>query len=271
MRFTVHHRGEDDSIDILTQLESWYEGENGRYLIRATREALQESLTMTFGYHILQIGVTRNQPLFEDSPINHRIYAAERPGGRVTLVCAGDELPLESDSVDAVILHHCLEFAENPHRLLREVQRVLTPQGHLLVVGFNPWSVQGINSRLRGFSTGSHWYWQHFVSENRLTDWLHLLGLEVESRTRLHHLPLFGRGRLRRMLQRGNVWCDRRNLPTGSVYLMHAIKQVSGIHRPQRPLQLASRRLIGLAVPKPAATPAPTPATPVHRQGDSAA
>jgi hypothetical protein len=129
------------------------------------------------------------------------------------------------------------------------------------MIGFNPWSIQGINSRMRGFSKTSLWRHQRFVSESRLTDWLHLLGCEVESCARLHHLPLVGGTRSRAWLARANQWCDRRNLPSGSVYLVHAIKQVSGIHRPQSTLRSARQRLIGLAVPKPAAAPSPVPAS----------
>jgi SAM-dependent methyltransferase len=255
----------------LTDLETWYECENGRYLIAETRSALKEDLSMAFGYHIVQVGLTRTHTLYEPCRINHRVYASEKAGGEVSLVCQGDELPFESDSIDVLIIHHALEFSPRPHQLLREAQRVLTPQGHLFVIGFNPWSLQGIKSRLRGFSSGSFWRRQRFVSESRLSDWLHLLGCEVESSARLHHLPLFGGARVRTWLARTNQWCDRRNLPSGSVYLLHAIKQVSGIHRPQRTLLSARQRLIGLAVPKPAATPSRVPAGPAPGRRDVAA
>ncbi len=226
---------------------------------------------MSFGYHILQLGLCRNHSLSDSSRINHRIYASERGGGDVTLICEGDELPLESDSIDVLIIHHALEFSPRPHHLLREAQRVLTPQGHLFIIGFNPWSLQGVKSRLRAFSPRSFWRQQRFVSESRLTDWLHLLGCEVESRARLHHLPLFGGARCRNWLAGVNQWCDKRNLPSGSVYLLHAIKQVSGIHRPQRSLAMARQRLIGLTVPKPAVSSSPVPATQAPRRRDVAA
>ena len=189
----------------------------------------------------------------------------------MNLVCEGDEIPLASDSVDAVIVHHSLEFCGRPHQLLREVQRVLTPQGQLFIIGFNPWSLQGINSRVRGFSGKSFWQHHRFVSESRLTDWLHLLGCEVESSTRLHHFPLFGGASWRTRLAALNQWCDRRNLPSGSVYLVHAVNQVNGMHRPLRPRYATRDRLIGLAVPKPSVAPSPVPHSPVIRHRDVAA
>ena len=241
--------------EILTQLESWYARDNGRYLLHSTRRALQESLDIAFGYHILQLGAIRGEHLFEGSTINHRIYATDRPGTDVGLLARGEELPLESDSVDAIICHHYLEFAENPHQVLRELQRVLTPQGHLLLIGFNPFRLKGLNSRLRGLSPRSDWHRHPPLSESRLVDWMHLLGCEVQGRRRLYSVPPVGRGRLRSALASCDQWCNRYNLPVGGVYILHAIKQVSA-HLPQRrALRPRRQRLIGLTVPKPAAAP----------------
>ena len=251
--------------DILNELESWYARDSGQYLIESTRGAVAELLDTLFGYHVLQLGMTRGHPLFGASPINHRIYAAERSGEGIGLLARGDELPLESDSIDLVIAHHCLEFAENPHQVLREIQRVLTPQGHLLVIGFNPYSLHGIGAWIRGLRRQSLWHSHHAVSESRLTDWMRLLGCEVQSRTRLYTVPPMGKGRVRRWLTR----CDRRgndyNLPLGGLYIVHAIKQVSALHRPQR-LRPRRERLIGLT----AAAPAPRTGA-AAREGDTSA
>jgi len=249
-------------IDIPPGLESWYAGERGRDLLEQTRLALQPVLEITFGYHLLQIGASRGQPLFDASPINHRVYCNPRGGDGIGLVCEPDELPLESDSVDAIIAHHCLEFAPNPHQVLREIQRVLTPQGHLLIVGFNPHSLLGIGNRLRGLNRQSLWHRCRPVSESRLTDWLHLLGCEVQGRTRLFNVPPSGGGRIRRWLSAGGGQGRRGlNLPIGGLYLLHAIKQVSALNRPRRQRRLRGDRLIAL-VPNPAAAPSPTPRGP---------
>jgi len=247
-----------ECIDIFTELESWYARDNGQYLLQATRHALQDSLDTAFGYHILQLGVSCRQPLCEGSRIHHRIYCAERAGAGVGLVAHPEELPLDSDSVDTVIAHHCLEFAFNPHQVLREIQRVLTPQGRLLIVGFNPYSLLGCNTRLRGLLRHPLWSRHQPVSELRLRDWLHLLGFEVVNTSRLYGLPPVGAGWLRQWMSRGDAWMGRHNLPVGGLYILHATKQVAGLHRPRRHL-LRGSRLIGL-VPKPA--PTPTPSTP---------
>lgn len=239
-------------------------------MLARTRQALEELLDTAFGYHILQLGCTSGHALFDGSPINHRIYVADHAGRGISLVAEADELPLESDSVDTVIAHHSLEFAVNPHQVLREIQRVLTPQGQMLIIGFNPYSLHGISTRLRGLSHDSLWHEHDPVSENRLTDWLYLLGCEVRDSTRLCSIPLAGGGRLGSALGRADKWCDRHNLPSGGLYILRAIKQVSALNRPRRQFRLSGDRLIGL-VPKPAATPSPVPYRSTRRGGSSSA
>ena len=143
--------------EIFGELESWYRQDRGQYALEQTRAALRRHLETGFGYHILQLGPLRSESLLDHSPINHRIYAGDRAGGQVGLLCDGDEIPLESDSVDVVVAHHCLEFSNHPHQVLRELQRVLTPQGHLLLVGFNPLSLRGLGTSLRRLHRRSPW------------------------------------------------------------------------------------------------------------------
>ena len=99
-----------------------------RVLVRAGKRAIPAGrhpqggrgrVDTAFGYHLLQTGCSRGHALFSDSPINHRIYAAEQAGDQITLLASADELPLESDSVDTVIAQHTLDFAGNPHQVLR--------------------------------------------------------------------------------------------------------------------------------------------------------
>lgn len=45
-----------------------------------------------------------------------------------------DRLPLPDNSVDRLLLVHCLEVADRPGPMLRELWRVLAPEGRLLIV-----------------------------------------------------------------------------------------------------------------------------------------
>ena len=252
--------------DICRELESWYNQGHGRYVLEQTRSALVSRLETAFGYHILQLGPVRGHSLLAASPINHRIHAGERGGNGVGLVCEADEIPLDSDSVDVIVAHHCIEFSPNPHQVLRELQRILTPQGHLLLVGFNPLSLRGLGTMVRRLHRRSPWRNYQPVSEGRLTDWLRLVGCAPESHQFIYALPPVGRGRLYDALQRGDSWLCRHNLPIGGLYVVHAIKQVAGIHPPRLSLRSRGERLIGLAVPKPGAATSPAPK--VHRVAD---
>ncbi len=250
----------NESHQISRGLESWYGRKNGQYLLTSIRQSLEPTLDVSFGYHILQMAVAPGYELYDRSPINHRVYCADQRAPNVSLVARADELPLESDSVDTIIAHHSLEFGPNPHNVLREMQRILAPQGHLLIVGFNPYSLFGAATRLRGLSRKSLWHQHNPVSKRRLTDWLHLLGCEVQSCSNIYGLPPVGSARVHALLARCDSWSNDHNLPTGGVYVLHAIKQVSAMNKPRLRLRERGERLIGLAVPKPKPGTVPSPA-----------
>ncbi len=238
----------------MKELETWYASDKGRHLLQSLQEALASGLDTAFGYHLVQVGVTGGHALYSDSLIRHRVLVADYAGDTVGLLAEADQLPLASDSVDVIIAHHCLEFNAHPHRVLRELHRVLTPHGHLFIIGFNPWSLQGLRLLARARTQDGGWQRWRGLSPGRLTDWLHLLGLEEEATKQYYALPWLGGQRLRNLIQRGNRWCTQHSLPLGGVYLMHAIKQV---HGNVRPAQRGRRgRLIDLAVPKPAVSSA---------------
>jgi SAM-dependent methyltransferase len=253
---------------VCRRLAAWYATPRGDYALTAIRRALGPILDLSFGYHLLQVGLVPERSLFCDSPINHRILLAPTPYGGAGLLGDVEELPLASDSVDTLIAHHALEFAAHPHQALREMQRVLAPHGHLLVIGFNPFSLQGIANRTLGRFGHGLWHYDRLLGKSRLTDWLHLLGCEVEAVHNLYAIPPAGSGRLRRTLTGLDQFARDHNWPLGGIYVLHAIKQVRGRNRPRAALQVQRRRLIGL-VPKP--TAAPVPATPSSRRDGHAA
>jgi SAM-dependent methyltransferase len=253
---------EPQSSDIHQRLESWYARDSGEALCAALRERLQPLLDRSFGYHVMQIGPLAARCLIDDSPINHRIYAASHQLGGVSLCCHADELPLESDSVDMLVAFHALEFEEHPHASLREMQRVLRPHGHLVIIGFNPWSLLGLGHYLKGLRGNSLWRRHKPVSPHRLIDWLHLVDCQLEAMHYLYPVPLVGHGALRRHISRFDAWAMRHELPGGGVYIAHAIKEIAAV-RPRLRKRAPARALPGLAV---AGTPraargsrAPTP------------
>src|SRR3569623_2598537 len=99
--------------------------------------------------------------------------------------------PIGSDSVDVVLLHPTLEFAADPHLILREVERMLIAAGHVVIVAFTPWSFWGVWRLARRRGGRPPWSGR-CLGLSRIRDRLGLLGFAiVEAR------PLFFRPPLR--------------------------------------------------------------------------
>lgn len=95
---------------------------------------------------------------------------------KLSLIHDIDRLPFASESIDLIILPHAFEFAENPHMILREVDRVLIPEGQVIISGFNPASLWGLRQSI-GKLTGAYFLpsYAEFIGLPRLKDWLKLL------------------------------------------------------------------------------------------------
>jgi SAM-dependent methyltransferase len=103
---------------------------------------------------------------------------AEQPeGGEAGVVARLSALPIQSASVDAVLLPHTLEFQPDPQAVVREADRVLTGEGQLIILGFRPLSAWGLQAALTrgGHPPGL----RRLLSAHRLRDWLTLLGYDV--------------------------------------------------------------------------------------------
>ncbi|MFN0186544.1 MAG: class I SAM-dependent methyltransferase [Aquabacterium sp.] len=266
-------------------LESWLRSPAGRYLLAWEHAQLDLALVDCFGFHALQLGL----PSFDALRANrmpHRWVAHDGnetspaadghgSGGPVDddvlrmlpsvgLRCDFSALPFPSQSLDLVVLPHTLERSRDPHDTLREVERVLVPEGRVVIVGFNPASLWGLRQRLGHARrrVGSHAPLLmpdegEFIGYWRLRDWLRLLGLEAE-------VGRFGRWRWpfssERALQR-MAWLERageRWWPVfGALYFVVAVKRVRGM------------RMVGLArqqAPRPRAAPAAVAQSHLHSQ-----
>jgi len=184
---------------------------------------------------------------------------APGPHGRSTIWCDMLELPFEAQSVDLLVLPHTLEFTRDPHGLLREAERVLMPEGQLVILGFNSLSLWGVRQSLSRMTQTQFVPAAHdLIAFTRLKDWIKLLGFELDrGRFGCYRPPLLADkwlGRWSFMEAAGDRWWPI----FGAVYMITAIKRASGI------------RLIGRPwANKPALTPPLTPvATPnIHQAG----
>ena len=208
---------------------------------------MASSLECAFGLHCVQIGGWGEPDAFLALARTRRAALVALPGvPGAALIAEPAALPLQSDSVDVMLLPHTLEFEPDPHEVLREVGRVLRGEGELLVLGFEPlgaWALRDLFTR-GGCPPGL----RRKISESRLADWLKLLGFEVGAAERFLYAPplrSLRTGKARGWLER----VGRRAWPRFSgAYLLHARKRVHSM----TPVRLRSRlrtAVIGVAEP----------------------
>jgi len=165
----------------------WLDEPRGKGLLWEEGRLMRAALDRVFGDYLLQVGIWGATDQFlRYSRVRHSALIsaqtgsfqsnAEDPVSRV--VTDPEHLAVASDSVDAVLLPHTLETTANPHQLLREVDRVLRPEGRLIVLGFNSPSWWSLRQKFSdgGFLPGV----DHFQGHHRVTDWLHLLGFHTD-------------------------------------------------------------------------------------------
>lgn len=205
------------------RLRAWLRTRLGRLLIRQERRLIAEALEDVFGFQLLQIGAWgENGGFFEAARTQRKSTIASSPDADADLCCRTSQLAIASDSVDAVLLPHTLEFEGDPHAVLREVERILVGEGQLLILGFTPTGAWALRHRLseEGFPPGL----ARLISERRLRDWLALLSFEVTaSRRYLFRLPLPPR---RPGTSVADSAAESRGLWPASAYLLKARKRV---------------------------------------------
>jgi SAM-dependent methyltransferase len=158
-----------------------------------------------------------------------------------------EQLPIAGDSVDQLLLLHTLDFCADPHLVLREAERVLIPEGRLLITGFNPWSLWGLWRLFLRRSGQAPWQGR-FLPPFRVRDWLSLLGFECEKSEMLMFRPPLVKGGLMRRLQLLESLGARWWPALGAVYVLMAVKRVSTL-TPERPAwKLAPGILRGRAI-----------------------
>jgi SAM-dependent methyltransferase len=206
-------------------LSEWFGTEQGRYVLGLEQAYFDRTVTDIFGFNALQLGLPEHDFL-RQSRMPLRFTGADQAGAGVRL--CNTELPFACDSLDMVLLPHILEFSEHPHQILREVERVLMPEGNLIISGFNPFSLWGMRRALRS-KQGYPWC-GHFIALMRLKDWLALLGFEVVGGRFAAYAPPFLQSRTLQRCAFMEAAGDRWWAVSGGVYYLHAIKRVPGMH-----------------------------------------
>lgn len=210
---------------LLLEARDWLDSEPGRQLLMAEREVLQLAMQRCFGRHLVQYGL--NRELLVDSRCGIACcWRADARDPAADVLIEEEAWPFEPHSLDVLVMHHALDFTLTPHALLREAAMLVRPGGHLLLFGFNPWSLWGGAHLL-----GRGWMGEAgFISAARLTDWLALLGFGVEKPLTGCYRPPFRSARWLERLQWLEQQGQRQSLPFGGFYLLQARRQMPGIN-----------------------------------------
>jgi SAM-dependent methyltransferase len=204
--------------------KDWLATPLGRRCLANEQRLIRGALDRVFGEQFLQIGAWGPRNAFlRYARTQRRALIDWRPDAEADVISDSERLAIASDAIDVVLLPHTLERTESPHALLREVDRILRPDGHLLVLSFAPAGLWGLRHLLssRGFPDGR----ERVVREGRLRDWLELLSFDVGSATRYCHTLPIERFKQLRVLPREEL--AQRWLPMLSGgYLLRAQKRV---------------------------------------------
>lgn len=202
----------------------WLATPLGRYVIAQEQAYFDRTVADIFGYNALQLGMPQAD-LLRASRIPFRVRVDLSAPAALRADCR--DLPIAANSIDLVVLAHVLEFNENPHQVLREVARILMPEGHVLIAGFNPWSPWGWR---RAFGRRSGYPWNgRFINLPRLKDWLTLLELAITGGQMCCYRPPFATEqsleRFAFMDPAGDRWWPI----AGGIYFLQAVKRVRGL------------------------------------------
>lgn len=233
----------------IISLHHWFDTPPGRYLLAWEQERYDELVVDIFGFHALQLGMAGLHGLRANRMQHRWLALGGAQSQSLTAAAPGDDqaalpalfaeavaLPFPEASLDLVALPHTLELSVDPHAALREVYRVLVPEGKVVISGLNPWSLWGLRQgrarlyqRLGG---GGELYLPdvgEFLSPGRLRDWLRLLGFELDSISFGCYRPA---ATSERWLQR-HAWVEElgaRWWPIlGAAYVIVAAKRVQGM------------------------------------------
>lgn len=236
--------------DPLAVLARWYKTPVGRQVANAENACLERLLADSFGHYLVQFGAPGQfRDAAQSSRIHRRIvlgeslddvqaYLSSASSGIRTLPF---ELPLASASVDAVVLPHTLDFCVEPHRVLREVERVLIPEGRVIIFCFNPLSTWGLMRWLPRSRRRVPWCGGQ-LTPFRIGDWLRLLGMQMETRDMLVFRPPLRRAYIPQL-----DWMERAGAQywplLGGVYGVRAVKRVAAL-TPLRPSWRQRPRLL---------------------------
>lgn len=221
--------GQETQLRRRRQIGEWFDTPLGRSLEAFEANQLRSVLPNLYGTVAVQIGRLGRLEMMDACNAPSRIVLdLDARADRVSVRALPEALPFDSGSVDVLILPHTLDFCDAPHQVLREAARVLSPEGHVVVFGFNPVSLWGARRLLTRRPRPAPWC-GNFFRLARVKDWLSLLEFECTHGSMLFYRPPLMAERLMERLAFLDRMGDRWWPLMAGVYLVVAKKRVAGM------------------------------------------
>lgn len=209
--------------------EDWLITPQGQYVLGWEMAKHDMLLADVFGFNAVQIGMPQYDYLRNNRmPFRFRCDDILGSGTRSEVYSDLHQLPFAAQSVDLLLLPHVLEFDSNPHQILREVERVLVPEGQVVITGFNPYSLWGMRRHFGAARRSMPWNGR-YISVPRLRDWFALLGFETRAGAFGCYAPSMYQEKWPRRWGFIEYAGDRWWPYAGAVYVIQAIKRVHGM------------------------------------------
>lgn len=219
--------------------QTWYENDEGLFVRSQLDEYLAQHLQAIFGYYAIESGVLAHSHNFlAKSRINHCYRAGQEMP--VDILAKPEFLPVMADNVDLFIATHVLECSRYPHQVLREIDRVLVPEGHCFIIGFNPISLAGLENLFLRQKAGENAQKYQLRRASKTKEWLKVLGYDIiDTRYFGYRSACLNKYPLLSTIWRSFLWLENlghRYFPAlGSVFVIHAKKQViAKIKKPKK-------------------------------------
>lgn len=203
--------------------KQWQQLSQGELAREELEKALEPIVQRIFGYYLVKIGSLSSQVNLPTCTIKNQFSCAPHANKHNHLCAKSSSLPLQNNSVDAFVVLGELDFAQDPHQIIREIDRAITSDGRLVIAGFNPFSIAGIMKYLP-INRKNILHQGRFFTPSRIRDWLALLNFEIVQQENLVYSSLFMHTQLTSQ-SRVQKFCKRYLPWLSSMYIIEARKR----------------------------------------------
>ena len=229
-------------------LQTWYKTPRGQKLFRQESALVEPAIKNLFGYYLVQLGCSAVHEWMHSSRVSNKLILDDTINARVRTIWQSEidqinastssvqwvkadlnYLPLANESTDVVVLPHTLETVSDPYHLLRQVDTVLVPEGHIVLTGFNPLACGVLKSKIG--KEGAFFRKANLTRSSRVIEWLTVLGYEIE-KVEFSTISCFSgttdQGSIAgwRLLEKTERLLSRMGMKFGNVYCIVARKHV---------------------------------------------